>query len=105
MLARIWTGATARGKADAYAAFLEERAVPDYAQTPGNVAVYVLRRDDGDRTEFTIVTLWQSLEAIEAFAGNDVSVAKFYPEDDDFLVERGPVATHYEVTSQRRRPD
>lgn len=105
MLARIWTGATARGKADAYAAFLEERAVPDYAQTPGNVAVYVLRRDDGDRTEFTIVTLWQSLEAIEAFAGKDVSVAKFYPEDDDFLIERGPVATHYEVTSQRLRPD
>ena len=107
MLARIWTGATPRGKADAYAAFLEERAVPDYAQTPGNVAVYVLRRDDGDRTEFTIVTLWQSLEAIEAFAGRDVSVAKFYPEDDEFLIERGPVATHYEVTAhlEQSRPD
>jgi len=102
--ARFWTGYTARSKADDYAKFLDERAVPDYAGTPGNVAVYVLRRDHGDRTEFTIVTLWQSLEAIEAFAGKDISVAKFYPKDDEFLVERGPVATHYAVTSHATRP-
>ena len=105
MHARIWTGWTRREQADAYAAFLDARAVPDYAGTPGNIAVHILRRDEGDRSEFTTVTLWESLEAIRAFAGDDISQAVFYPEDDGFLVERGPVVRHYEVTSSAVRTD
>jgi heme-degrading monooxygenase HmoA len=97
--ARIWTGWTARDRGPAYAAFLAERAVPDYRRVPGNLAVHVLRREDGERAEFTVVTFWESLEAVRSFAGDDISVARFYPEDDEFLLERGPVARHYEVTA------
>jgi hypothetical protein len=44
--------------------------------------------------------LWDSLEAVRAFAGDDRQTAVFSPEDDRFLVERDPVATHHQVDTQ-----
>ena len=71
--------------------------VKEYRQTPGNRAAYLLRREEGDRTEFVALTLWDSLDAVKAFAGDDVERAVFYPQDDRFLVDRETVARHYEV--------
>jgi heme-degrading monooxygenase HmoA len=72
--------------------------VAGYRATPGNRGVWMLRRDREDGiTEYTMLTLWSSLDAIKAFAGDDISVAKFYPEDDRFLVERDTFALHWGV--------
>ncbi len=60
----------------------------------------MLRRDLDDRTEFLMFTLWDSIEAVKAFAGEDHEIAVFYPEDDRFLIERERTATHYEVAAQ-----
>jgi heme-degrading monooxygenase HmoA len=57
----------------------------------------MLRRDVDDRTEFVMVTLWDSLEAVKAFAGDDHETAVFYPEDERFLVQRDLTTAHYEV--------
>ena len=46
MIFRMWHGVTSRSKADAYEAFLEQRAIPDYRSVPGNLSVEVLRRDE-----------------------------------------------------------
>ena len=97
MIARIWHGRTIIAKADAYLAFLEERAIPDYTSIPGNRGAWVLRRDEGDEAHFLTLSLWDSMEAIEAFAGEDVAKAKYYPEDRDFLLDFEPEVTHYEV--------
>jgi GNAT superfamily N-acetyltransferase len=97
MIARIWHGRTPIAKADAYLAFLEERAIPDYTSIAGNRGAWVLRRDDGDEAHFLTLSLWDSMEAIEAFAGEDVAKAKYYPEDRDFLLYFEPEVTHYEV--------
>lgn len=53
MIVRMWHGRTAPQQADAYAAFLAQRAVPDYRSVPGNLAAYVLRRDAADATHFS----------------------------------------------------
>jgi heme-degrading monooxygenase HmoA len=58
-----------------------------YRNTPGNRGAWMLRRDDGDRSEIVTFSLWESREHIKAFAGDDVEQAVFYPEDDRFLVE------------------
>lgn len=100
MICRIWHGRTARNKADAYARFLAERAIPDYASVAGNLGVSVLRRDEGDVTHFLTVTHWASEEAIRSFAGRDLLKAKYYPEDEDFLLEYEPEVQHFEVTAQ-----
>jgi heme-degrading monooxygenase HmoA len=57
----------------------------------------MLRRDAADRTEFVMFTLWDSIAAITAFAGGDYERARFYPEDDRFLIERDASRRHYEV--------
>ena len=100
MTYRIWHGRTPRAQADAYAAFLARRAVPDYRSTPGNLDATVLRRDDGDVTHFLTVTRWASEDAIRAFAGDDLTRAKYYAEDDAFLLEQEERVAHYEVVAR-----
>jgi len=99
MIARIWHGRTKAAKADEYLAFLQQRALPDYRGTPGNLAAYILRRVEGDITHFMTLTHWSSLQAIEAFAGSDISRAKYYPEDSAFLLEFEPTVQHHELYS------
>jgi heme-degrading monooxygenase HmoA len=97
MIARLWHGVTPATMADAYLAFLRQRALPDYRSVPGNQAAYVLRRTEGEQAHFVTLTFWTSAEAIRAFAGSDIDRAKYYPEDRDFLLEFEPTVQHYEV--------
>jgi heme-degrading monooxygenase HmoA len=93
----MWHGRVPTEKAARYRAFLNARAVPDYRSVPGNVSVHILEREDGPVTHFVTLTFWESLTAIRAFAGEDVEVAKYYPEDRDFLLEFEPTVVHYTV--------
>ena len=97
MIARTWHGRVPSSKAGAYSEFLRTVAEPDYRRTPGNRAVHMLRRSEGDVTHFLLVTLWDSVDAIKQFAGPDYERARYYPEDDGFLLEKEPFVTHYEV--------
>lgn len=101
MLARTWRGAVRPTDGDAYVEYMRQTGVAGYASTPGNRGVWMLRRDLDDRTEFVMLTLWDSLEAVQAFAGEDYEIAVFYPEDDRFLVERDLTAAHYDVVARR----
>lgn len=102
-ICRIWHGRTARKQADAYAAFLERRAIPDYRSIPGNLDVAVLRRDDGEVTHFLTVTHWISERAIHEFAGEDILRAKYYPEDSEFLLEFESYVQHYTIVANEGR--
>lgn len=95
MIARIWRGWTTREDADAYARYMVEIAAPDSLGTPGNRGFSVLHRPDGDREEFLTISLWESLDVIRAFAGDDIERAVFYPEDERYLVERELTVTHF----------
>lgn len=97
MICRIWHGRTHAWQADAYAAFLQQRAVADYRSVPGNLQVQILRREDGEVTHFLTVTHWESEAAIRAFAGEHLLQAKYYDEDRDFLLEFEPLVQHYSV--------
>lgn len=97
MIARTWRGWTSAADADRYVDYLNETGVKEYRETPGNRGVLVLRRIADDRAEFLLVSLWDTMDAVRAFAGDDVAVAVFYPEDDAFLVDRERHADHFEV--------
>jgi heme-degrading monooxygenase HmoA len=99
MICRIWHGRTPRSRGDAYARFLEARAIPDYHSVPGNLSVAVMRRDEGDVTHFLTVTHWDSEASIRAFAGDEALAAKYYPEDQDYLLEFEPLVEHYLVAA------
>jgi heme-degrading monooxygenase HmoA len=97
MIARTWRGWTRAEDADAYVDYLFETGIKEYRMTPGNRAAYILRRNVGDRTEFVTLTFWDSLEAVRAFAGDDIEKAVFYPDDDRVLVDRENTTAHFEV--------
>ena len=97
MIVRIWHGRVPQEKAASYRDFLSERAIPDYRGVPGNLGVFVLERPAADAVHFVTLTYWTSLDAIRAFAGEDVLKAKYYPEDQDFLLEFEPEVVHYTV--------
>jgi len=101
----MWHGRVPTTKAVEYREFLNARAIPDYRSVPGNVSVDILERPDGDTTHFITLTVWDSLEAIRSFAGDDLERAKYYPEDASFLLELEPTAVHYEVVGHSARND
>jgi len=102
VIARTWHGVTTAATAAGYLAFLRARAVPDYRATPGNLSVEILHRTEGALTHYLIVTHWESVDAIAAFAGHDIARAKYYPEDRDFLLEFEPTVQHYTVEPLNR---
>lgn len=97
MIVRMWHGMTRAADAPEYLRFLRERAVPDYRSVWGNLGVQILHRIEGERAHFLTVTWWKSRAAIAAFAGEDIEVAKYYPEDPHFLLELERTVTHWEV--------
>jgi heme-degrading monooxygenase HmoA len=99
MVARIWRGAARAADADAYAEYMRRTGIAGYRSTPGNRGAWMLRRNVGDKTEFVMLTLWDSVDAVKAFAGEDYERAVFYPEDDRYLIERDLTSAHYEVVS------
>jgi len=99
VVARTWRGWTKTEDADEYAAYIEDTGMRAYRETPGNRGAWMLRRDEDGRTEFVTLSFWDSLDAVRAFAGDDVERAVFYPEDDRFLVERETRVLHYEIVS------
>jgi aminoglycoside 6'-N-acetyltransferase len=104
MIARLWRGAVRVADRDAYAEYMRRTGVAGYLRTPGNRGVWMLHRDVAHRAEFVMFTLWDSLDAVKAFAGEDYETAVFYPEDDRFLIERDLQAAHFEVVGEPR-PD
>ncbi len=103
MIARIWQGAVPAGKADAYFEYLEHTGLRDYRSTAGNRGVWVLRRVEGDVAHFLLLAIWESMDAIRRFAGPEPSRARYYPEDDVFLVEKEPTVAHYQVLASTQQ--
>jgi quinol monooxygenase YgiN len=99
VVARHWRGWTSAADADRYVEYLNETGVRELRATAGNRGVQVWRRLGGERAEFVVVSFWESREAIRAFAGDEIDVARFYPEDERFLVEREETCTHYDVAA------
>jgi heme-degrading monooxygenase HmoA len=96
-IVRIWHGRTLADQADAYTEYLDRTGVADFRRTPGNLGVDVLRRVVGVEAEFLVVSRWESLAAVKAFAGEDVTRARYYPLDSHYLLELEPNVVHYEM--------
>lgn len=97
MIARLWRGVTPETKAEAYLEYLRGTGVRECLATPGNRGVFVLRRRKDRNAEFLFISLWESMDAIQAFAGPDVEKAVYYPEDAEYLLEMEPSVAHYEA--------
>jgi heme-degrading monooxygenase HmoA len=100
MIARIWSGAVRTADADEYGSYIRETGFAEYGRTPGNRGAWLLRRDDKGTTEFITLSLWDTVDAIRAFAGEDIEAAVLYPEDQRYLIDGESSITHYDVADQ-----
>lgn len=98
-IARLWRGDTRTEDADAYQRVLETTGVRDYRATPGNLGAWLLRRAQGARTEFLLLTLWDRRESIEAFAGKDIAQARYYDKDHEYLLDFRKTVEHFDVAA------
>lgn len=97
----MWRGWVNTERAEEYAEIIERTGLAGYRTTPGNRGAQLLTRDLGDgRTELITLSWWDSLDDIKAFAGADINAAKYYPEDDDYLVERETTVAHFVVAPE-----
>ena len=85
---RLWHDKVPIEKADEYEKFLIERAVPDYSSVDGLLKLYFTRKDEDTVPHFLLVTIWDSMGSIKKFAGENPELAKYYPEDYEFLLEK-----------------
>ena len=97
LIARLWHGRTMASKADAYEAYLNASGVARMLATQGNRGVEVLRRTQGTTTDFIVISYWDSIAAIQKFAGKDYKKAVILDQDRQYLLEVEPNVVHYEV--------
>lgn len=97
MIMRIWRGITPKDQADAYLEHLRQTALQALKQQPGQRGAWVLRRVQGDSCEFQLLSLWESLEGLRSFAGDQPERAIYFAEDDKFLLDMEPLVRLYEV--------
>lgn len=99
MIGRIWHGSTPVSKAREYRDYVCRTGVVDFLATHGNRGVLVLTRLNGEQADFLVISLWDSFECIGEFAGQNIEMARYYPEDTKFLLGLEPNVHHYEVAS------
>ena len=100
MIARLWHGTCDRASADAYERHLQQATLPGLRAIQGYDGAYVLRRETPSGVEFVVVTLWGSLDAVKAFAGDDYERAVVPPEAERLLAGYDRRALHYDVAAR-----
>jgi heme-degrading monooxygenase HmoA len=101
VIARHWRGWSTPELAPAYEEHLRTQTFPALRAIDGHADAFFLRRDDGDEVELLVITLWESLDAIRAFAGDDYERAVVPPEAQRLLTRFDGRVTHYDVAARR----
>jgi heme-degrading monooxygenase HmoA len=102
MIARLWHGWTRTGDAASYEHLLRTRVLPGIHRVPGHRGAWLLRRDGSDEVEFATITLWDSMDAVRAFAGPDQAAAVVPPEARALLLRFDDRSVHYEIATAPR---
>jgi antibiotic biosynthesis monooxygenase (ABM) superfamily enzyme len=98
VIARVWRGWTKPENGNAYEEFVRASVFPALtAGVPGFRGGYVSRRDVDGEVEFLVMTLFDSLQSVRAFAGDDYEVPVIEPEAARLLSRHDDRAAHYEV--------
>ncbi len=104
MIARIWHGSTRPEHADAYEAMLKPELLPGIGAVAGYRGSYLLRKEGQDQVDFITIMLWDSLDAVRAFAGADYEKSVIPEERRKYLSKHDEKAAHYEVVATHMLP-
>jgi heme-degrading monooxygenase HmoA len=97
---RRWSGQIRSEDEADYISYVEVTGLQEYRSTVGNLGCQLLvRARSNDVTEVTTLSWWTSMEAIKAFAGPNPEMARYYPEDEAFLIAKPKNVEHYVVAA------
>jgi heme-degrading monooxygenase HmoA len=98
VILRRWVGRIRTVDEAEYVAYVKRTGADDYAETPGNLGFQIVMRALGNgESEVTTLSWWDSMDAVKGFAGDRSDVARYYPDDDRFLIDRPSNVDHYRV--------
>ena len=97
MIVRVWNGVALEHNADMYRRHFEETVAPKLKDIRGFLGYTVLERNERGRIEFVVITRWESMDAIRAFAGKMPDKAVVEAEVRPFLEEFEEYVTHYVI--------
>jgi heme-degrading monooxygenase HmoA len=100
MIIRAWRGRASTQRSDDYPAHFRRAVVPDLRSVPGFLGAHLSQRRDGDSVEFLVLTRWESMKAIRAFAGPDVDKAVIEPGAIAALDDFDATVRHYDVLEE-----
>jgi heme-degrading monooxygenase HmoA len=96
-IVRVWRGRVPAARADEYEQYLRA-GIAKFPTIPGNMGVDMMRRDLSDATvEFVVTSYWPSLDAIRAYAGDDIERVRDLPRDHEFLIDPERNVRHYQI--------
>ncbi len=97
MIVRIWHGKTKRENADAYRQYVIETGIKEYLKVKGNKGAQIWGKNEGDITHIWTISWWENFESIKLYAGENYEKAKYYQEDEKYLIEFEPTVMHCEA--------
>ncbi len=97
MIARVWRGRTRAADLATYRRYVEETGLSDYFRTAGNRGAFIFTRIENEVGEIVTLSFWDSLDSIRAFAGDDINKARYYPEDEKYLLDFPEFVEHYDA--------
>jgi heme-degrading monooxygenase HmoA len=104
VILRKWTGRIRTAQEKEYVDYIARTGLEDYAKTPGNLGFEMLLRELGDgESEVTTLSWLTTMDSIRAFAGATPELARYYPEDDRYLVHRPLHVEHHRVVASELR--
>jgi hypothetical protein len=97
VILRYWRGWTTPDNADAYQRIVSEQVLPGIAarRLDGYHGAYLLRRDLDKEVEFATVMIFDSLDHVRAFAGDDYETAYVPPAARAVLARFDEKSAHY----------
>lgn len=103
MISRIWHGWTTPGNADKYEALLKEEIFVGIQNRHirGFRNIQLLRREAGAEVEFVTIMLFDSLDAVREFAGEDYEACVVPAKARAVLSHFDDRSQHYEVRAER----
>ena len=99
MIGRMWRGWADEAGAAAYEAHFREEVQEALAAVPGCHGGYLLRHDSSDGVEFVTLTLFDSLDAVRAFAGDGYEQAVVAPAAQAALRDYEHTVRHYKIVA------
>lgn len=100
-IARMWRGHVRASQADAYQKYLDDEGIQKLRKIPGNAGAQMFRRDEGETTEFLVISYWKTAGDIRNFTGPDWEKVKPLPDDPKYLVGPKATVTHYEIVEDK----